>query len=107
MVEKPITASWPMQCVKAAGVTFALSAIERVIARHAPVRQLVEHVDGIRLETDYGVNIGKFQTLRALATLAYDCRRSDLFKGCGSILLVQWDVNGDLAENIRGTVLTC
>src|SRR3954465_12495509 len=32
------------------------------------------------LETDFGVNIGKFQTLRALATLAYDCRRSDLFK---------------------------
>jgi lytic murein transglycosylase len=32
------------------------------------------------LETDYGVNIGKFPTLRALASLAYDCRRSDLFK---------------------------
>jgi hypothetical protein len=33
--------------------------------------------------------------------------RSDLFKGCGSILLVQWDVDGDRAENVRGTVLTC
>ena len=32
------------------------------------------------LETDYGVNLGKFPTLRSLATLAYDCRRSDLFK---------------------------
>ena len=32
------------------------------------------------LETDYGVNIGKFPTLRALATLAYDCRRSELFR---------------------------
>ena len=32
------------------------------------------------LETDYGVNIGKFATLRSLATLAYDCRRSDMFK---------------------------
>ena len=32
------------------------------------------------LETDFGVNIGKFQTMRALATLAYDCRRSDTFK---------------------------
>src|SRR6478735_3957155 len=32
------------------------------------------------LETDFGVNIGKFPTLRALATLAYDCRRTDLFK---------------------------
>ncbi len=32
------------------------------------------------LETDYGVNIGKFATLRSLATLAYDCRRSELFR---------------------------
>jgi lytic murein transglycosylase len=32
------------------------------------------------LETDFGVNIGKFPTLRSLATLAYDCRRSDMFK---------------------------
>src|SRR5882672_7475935 len=33
------------------------------------------------LETDFGVNIGKFSTLRSLATLAYDCRRSDMFRG--------------------------
>jgi lytic murein transglycosylase len=32
------------------------------------------------LETDFGVNIGKFPTLRALATLAYDCRRSNEFR---------------------------
>ena len=32
------------------------------------------------LETDFGVNIGKFPTLRSLATLAYDCRRSELFR---------------------------
>jgi lytic murein transglycosylase len=32
------------------------------------------------LETDYGVNIGKFSTIRALATLAYDCRRSEMFR---------------------------
>jgi lytic murein transglycosylase len=32
------------------------------------------------LETDFGVNIGKFQTLRSLATLAYDCRRADEFR---------------------------
>jgi len=32
------------------------------------------------LETDYGVNLGKFQTIRSLASLAYDCRRSDMFK---------------------------
>jgi len=33
------------------------------------------------LETDFGANIGKFPTLRALATLAYDCRRSEMFRG--------------------------
>jgi lytic murein transglycosylase len=31
------------------------------------------------LETDFGVNIGKFATIRSLATLAYDCRRSEKF----------------------------
>jgi lytic murein transglycosylase len=32
------------------------------------------------LETDFGVNNGKFPTIRSLATLAYDCRRSDEFR---------------------------
>ncbi len=32
------------------------------------------------LETDFGANIGKFPTIRSLATLAYDCRRSEQFR---------------------------
>ncbi|MGI9481688.1 MAG: lytic murein transglycosylase [Hyphomicrobiales bacterium] len=32
------------------------------------------------LETDFGANQGKFNTLQSLATLAYDCRRPDLFR---------------------------
>ena len=32
------------------------------------------------LETDFGANIGKDPILRALATLAYDCRRPDMFR---------------------------
>lgn len=32
------------------------------------------------LETDFGANLGTLPTLRSLATLAYDCRRSDLFR---------------------------
>jgi len=32
------------------------------------------------LETDFGVNSGKFATIRSLATLAYDCRRADIFR---------------------------
>ena len=33
------------------------------------------------LETSYGADIGKFPTIRALATLAYDCRRAEKFRG--------------------------
>jgi lytic murein transglycosylase len=33
------------------------------------------------LETDFGVNTGKFSTIRSLATLAYDCRRAETFRG--------------------------
>lgn len=54
------------------------------------------------LETDFGVNIGKFQTLRALATLAYDCRRSDLFKAelMDALRIVE---RGDVApQELRG-----
>jgi lytic murein transglycosylase len=32
------------------------------------------------LETDFGVNQGKFSIIRSLATLAYDCRRSEKFQ---------------------------
>ncbi|MGF7159665.1 lytic murein transglycosylase [Rhodoligotrophos appendicifer] len=32
------------------------------------------------LETDFGANLGDKQTLRSLATLAYDCRRPDKFR---------------------------
>jgi lytic murein transglycosylase len=33
------------------------------------------------LETDFGADNGKFPTIRSLATLAYDCRRPDKFRG--------------------------
>ncbi len=32
------------------------------------------------LETDFGANTGDFDTLQSLATLAYDCRRPELFR---------------------------
>lgn len=32
------------------------------------------------LETDFGVNQGNFSTIRSLASLAYDCRRSEKFQ---------------------------
>jgi lytic murein transglycosylase len=33
------------------------------------------------LESDFGANQGKDQALKSLTTLAYDCRRSDMFRG--------------------------
>jgi len=33
------------------------------------------------LETDFGADNGHFPTIRSLATLAYDCRRPDKFRG--------------------------
>jgi lytic murein transglycosylase len=48
------------------------------------------------LETDFGVNTGKFGTIRSLATLAYDCRRSEQFRAelMDALRIVQ---RGDLA----------
>ena len=54
------------------------------------------------LETDFGVNIGKFPTIRSLATLACDCRRSDEFRAelMDALRIVQ---RGDLsAAEMRG-----
>ena len=33
------------------------------------------------LESDYGREQGKYNAIKSLATLAYDCRRSDMFRG--------------------------
>jgi lytic murein transglycosylase len=62
-------------------------------------KQMQQHADTIRriekqygvpgavvvaiwgLETDYGVNQGKMSVVRSVATLAYDCRRTDKFQG--------------------------
>jgi lytic murein transglycosylase len=54
------------------------------------------------LETDFGVNIGKFPTLRSLATLAYDCRRAEMFRGelMDALRIIE---RGDLAASeMRG-----
>ena len=54
------------------------------------------------LETDFGVNTGKFPTIRSLATLAYDCRRAEQFRSelMDALRIIQ---RGDLAANeMRG-----
>jgi len=66
-----------------------LSRGSDMLKRYGSVLSRIEETYGVPgeilvaiwgLETDFGVNTGKFSTMRSLATLAYDCRRSDLFK---------------------------
>ena len=54
------------------------------------------------LETDFGVNTGKFPTIRSLATLAYDCRRAEMFRSelMDALRIIE---RGDLAASeMRG-----
>lgn len=54
------------------------------------------------LETDFGANLGRFPTFRSLATLAYDCRRSELFQAelVDALRIIE---RGDMtAEEMRG-----
>jgi lytic murein transglycosylase len=54
------------------------------------------------LETDFGVNTGKFPTIRSLVTLAYDCRRAETFRAelMDALRIIQ---RGDLAPSeMRG-----
>lgn len=54
------------------------SILERIEQRYGVPGPVLVAIWG--LETDYGVNQGKFSTFRSLATLAYDCRRSEKFR---------------------------
>jgi lytic murein transglycosylase len=60
-----------------------------LLKRHAGLFARIEEQFGVPgpvlvaiwgLETDFGADSGKLPTLRSLATLAYDCRRSDMFR---------------------------
>jgi len=62
----------------------------QLIQQHSAVFQRVLQQYGVPaavivafwgLESDFGLNMGKEPSLKALATLAYDCRRSDMFRG--------------------------
>ena len=82
-----------------------------MLKQHGSVLSRIEQAYGVPgeilvaiwgLETDFGVNIGKFPTLRSLATLAYDCRRTDLFKAelMDALRIVE---RGDIApQDMRG-----
>lgn len=66
-----------------------LARAQQMMQRHGAVLDRIERQFGVPggvivaiwgLETDFGADNGKFSTLRALATLAYDCRRPEKFK---------------------------
>lgn len=61
----------------------------KMIKKHASTFRRIEKTYGVPpavitafwgLETDFGAVQGKFSTIRSLATLAYDCRRPELFR---------------------------
>jgi len=54
------------------------SILERIEDRYSVPEEVLVAIWG--LESDYGVNQGKYSTVRSLATLAYDCRRSEKFR---------------------------
>jgi lytic murein transglycosylase len=67
-----------------------LARARRLLAQYAGVLGRIEAQFGVPgpvivaiwgLETDFGADNGRFPTIRALATLAFDCRRPDKFRG--------------------------
>jgi lytic murein transglycosylase len=61
----------------------------RLMQTHAATLRKVEQQFGVPaavvvaiwgLETDFGVSVGKKEVIRSVATLAFDCRRTDMFQ---------------------------
>jgi lytic murein transglycosylase len=76
------------------------SALSRIEQAYGVPGEVLVAIWG--LETDFGVNTGKFQTIRSLATLAYDCRRADEFRSelMDALRIID---RGDLSpEEMRG-----
>ena len=63
---------------KARLVTHA-DLLARITARFGVPKEVIVALWG--LETDFGENVGTTPSLQALATLAYDCRRAERFRG--------------------------
>jgi lytic murein transglycosylase len=72
------------------------SILSRLEDRYGVPEEVLVAIWG--LESDYGVNQGKYSTIRSLATLAYDCRRSEKFRAelLDALRIIE---RGDLAAN--------
>jgi len=84
---------------------------QRLMQQHAATLKKIEQQFGVPgsivvaiwgLETDYGVNQGKFSIVRSVATLAYDCRRTDKFQAELADALRIIDRGDMTAEEMRG-----
>ncbi|HEY1746906.1 MAG TPA: lytic murein transglycosylase [Xanthobacteraceae bacterium] len=82
-----------------------LQRARKLLEKYAPVFSRIEAQYGVPgpvivaiwgLETDFGAGNGKFATIRALATLAYDCRRPEKFRG-ELLAALQIVARGDMA----------
>jgi len=67
-----------------------LAKAQRLLAQHAGLLARIEQRFGVPgpiliaiwgLETDFGTGTGRHPVIRAVATLAHDCRRSEMFQG--------------------------
>jgi lytic murein transglycosylase len=86
---------------------YRMSQGKQLLKKHADTFARIEQEFGVPgpvlvgfwgLETDFGANLGKFSTLQSLATLAYDCRRPEMFRAELKAALRLID-NGDLAPS--------
>src|SRR5262245_31742050 len=88
-----------------------MAKAQRLLVQHASLLSRVEQQFGVPgpiliaiwgLETDFGVGTGKHPVIRAVATLAHDCRRSEMFQGelMAALTIIE---RGDLsAAELRG-----
>jgi lytic murein transglycosylase len=67
-----------------------ISSGQNVIHKHAALFSRAEKEYGVPapvitafwgLESDFGSNMGNYQAIKSLASLAYDCRRAEMFRG--------------------------
>ena len=90
---------------------YRMSQGRQLLKKHADIFARIERDFGVPgpvivafwgLETDFGANLGDFRTLQSLATLAYDCRRPDMFRAELIAALKLLD-RGDLApQDMKG-----
>jgi lytic murein transglycosylase len=88
-----------------------LAKAQRMMQTHAATLRRIEQQFGVPgsiviaiwgLETDFGVDIGKSPVVRSLATLAHDCRRTQMFQG-ELLAALQIVARGDLSlAEMRG-----